>query len=115
MSRIIKLRLQGYVKGSRIPNTFFVDYVESEVFARIEYAVRSINGEMLGSDSIDQHLTIRRIRDQFGNVLPSIPPGWKSICTIQFLFKNVIIEKLKTLDSWDYNPDAIDLELVEVS
>lgn len=50
--------------------------------------------------------------EQFGNLLPNIPRGWKTICKIEFSPEiPVWINKLKYLDEWQYNPSSVTLYL----
>lgn len=90
---------------------FFVDYAVEEVALHSKFDVL-LEGKskklILGPGRLS--LKLLTCFDQFGNKLPNVPRGWKTICKFE-AHPNIpaSLKKLPFLEEWDYNPNAISL------
>ena len=85
---MIKILLTGKYKDS-----FFVDYSSFEVYKGQEFN----NGNII----------LKKISDQFGNELDSIPRGWRTICDFDFISMPENIKNLPLQKEWIYNPNGV--------
>lgn len=88
---------------------FFVDYAVKEVPLNSKFDVL-LEGEskrlIFGPNR--SFIKLVTILDQFGNRLPAISEGHKSICKLEFHPTiPAALKKIAFLDGWDYNPEAI--------
>ncbi len=119
----IALTIQGKVKQKVIKKLtedyslpknqrwFFIDYAVAEIpiYSKFDVLLEGENKKLiLGPGPFSVKLLA--CLDQFGNRLPSIPEGFKTICKLEFHPEiPVAVKKISFLDEWDYNPNAISL------
>jgi|SRR5882757_341928 len=85
---------------------FFIDYAYESIPTGCSFASLIEQDKMqLLSDPCALSVKILYCFTQFGNLVPEIPRGWKTICKIQFNPAIPIwVRRLKILNEWNYNP-----------
>lgn len=117
------LTIQGKIKKSALkrvtneaslrPNQqwFFVDYavVPVPLNSKFDVLLEGQNKQLI-SPSSPYFIRLLACLDQFGNKLDGIPKGFKTICKLEAHPKfPTQLKNIRSLDEWDYNPEAISI------
>jgi len=119
------LTIQGKVSGEVIEKVttnfslsdkqgwFFVDYANAEVPLnyRFDVVLQGIAKQLIAGPGLEPNsfsITLISCLDQFGNSLPGIPQGYKTICKFEFRpeIPPAFLD-LPFLPTWKYNPSGL--------